>query len=155
MSRLKYCHFSRSFNLHSLPSGDSSTDKPTNQQRQYQPLHPETWLATSSRPRRVTLAIRAKWISKMSWQIEYQRFRRGEGCIEEGCRARKFYIEDGKKFCQRGHEQAVRCSHFLNLIIFLILRRVSHKRSKMKMTGMHRVRNRARSARRKSAWKRC
>ncbi|KAL2061708.1 hypothetical protein VTL71DRAFT_7086, partial [Oculimacula yallundae] len=42
----------------------------------------------------------------MSSHIEYTRFRRGEGCTEEGCRARKFYIEDGKKFCQRGHEQA-------------------------------------------------
>ncbi|KAH7383738.1 RNA polymerase I-specific transcription initiation factor-like protein rrn7 [Cadophora sp. MPI-SDFR-AT-0126] len=42
----------------------------------------------------------------MSSHIEYQRFRRGESCTEEGCRARKFYIEDGKKFCQRGHEQA-------------------------------------------------
>ncbi|KAH9204453.1 hypothetical protein DL95DRAFT_471482 [Leptodontidium sp. 2 PMI_412] len=42
----------------------------------------------------------------MSPHIEYQRFRRGESCTEEGCRARKFYIEDGKKFCQRGHEQA-------------------------------------------------
>ncbi|KAI1003848.1 hypothetical protein K3495_g4362 [Podosphaera aphanis] len=38
--------------------------------------------------------------------IEYQRFRHGESCTEEGCRARKFHIEDGKKFCQRGHEQA-------------------------------------------------
>ncbi|PVH85974.1 hypothetical protein DL98DRAFT_650478 [Cadophora sp. DSE1049] len=42
----------------------------------------------------------------MSSHIEYQRFRRGESCTDEGCRARKFYIEDGKKFCQRGHEQA-------------------------------------------------
>ncbi|CZR62368.1 related to polymerase I core factor (CF) subunit [Phialocephala subalpina] len=41
----------------------------------------------------------------MSQHIEYQKFRRGESCTEEGCRARKFYIEDGKKFCQRGHEQ--------------------------------------------------
>ncbi|KAH7314046.1 RNA polymerase I-specific transcription initiation factor-like protein rrn7 [Rhexocercosporidium sp. MPI-PUGE-AT-0058] len=42
----------------------------------------------------------------MSSHIEYQRFHRGESCAEEGCRARKFYVEDGKKFCQRGHEQA-------------------------------------------------
>jgi RNA polymerase I-specific transcription initiation factor RRN7 len=42
----------------------------------------------------------------MSSHVDYQRFRHGEGCTEEGCRARKFYIEDGKKFCQRGHEQA-------------------------------------------------
>ncbi|KAK0128977.1 hypothetical protein ONS95_000920 [Cadophora gregata] len=42
----------------------------------------------------------------MSSHIEYQRFHRGESCTEEGCRARKFYIEDGKKFCQTGHEQA-------------------------------------------------
>ncbi|PQE33260.1 hypothetical protein CJF32_00003798 [Rutstroemia sp. NJR-2017a WRK4] len=41
----------------------------------------------------------------MSSHIDYHRFRNGESCIEEGCRARKFYIEDGKKFCQRGHEQ--------------------------------------------------
>ncbi|CZS92264.1 related to polymerase I core factor (CF) subunit [Rhynchosporium agropyri] len=42
----------------------------------------------------------------MSSHIEYQRFPREESCAEEGCRARKFYIEDGKKFCLRGHEQA-------------------------------------------------
>jgi len=42
----------------------------------------------------------------MSSHIDYHRFPRGEGCTEEGCRSRKFYIEDGKKFCQRGHEQA-------------------------------------------------
>ncbi|PBP26167.1 RNA polymerase I specific transcription initiation factor Rrn7 [Diplocarpon rosae] len=41
----------------------------------------------------------------MSSHIDFQRFRRDESCSEEGCRARKFYIEDGKKFCQRGHEQ--------------------------------------------------
>ena len=44
----------------------------------------------------------------MSSRVEYQRFRRGEHCTEEGCRSRKYYIEDGKKFCQKGHEQAVR-----------------------------------------------
>ncbi|ESZ98666.1 60S ribosomal protein L40 [Sclerotinia borealis F-4128] len=42
----------------------------------------------------------------MSSAIDYHKFRKGESCSEEGCRARKFYIEDGKKFCQRGHEQA-------------------------------------------------
>jgi RNA polymerase I-specific transcription initiation factor RRN7 len=42
----------------------------------------------------------------MSSQIDYNRFSRGESCTEEGCRSRKWYIEDGKKFCQRGHEQA-------------------------------------------------
>ncbi|APA05763.1 hypothetical protein sscle_01g005330 [Sclerotinia sclerotiorum 1980 UF-70] len=42
----------------------------------------------------------------MSSAIDYHKFRKGETCNEEGCRARKFYIEDGKKFCQRGHEQA-------------------------------------------------
>lgn len=41
----------------------------------------------------------------MSSQVEYHRFSRNESCIEEGCRSRKWYIEDGKKFCQRGHEQ--------------------------------------------------
>ncbi|PSS25675.1 hypothetical protein M430DRAFT_48107 [Amorphotheca resinae ATCC 22711] len=41
----------------------------------------------------------------MSSQLEYQRFARGENCTEHGCRARKWYIEDGRKFCQRGHEQ--------------------------------------------------
>ena len=42
----------------------------------------------------------------MSSKVEYHRFSRHESCTEEGCRARKWYIEDGKKFCQRGHEQA-------------------------------------------------
>jgi RNA polymerase I-specific transcription initiation factor RRN7 len=42
----------------------------------------------------------------MSSQIDYHRFSRNESCTEEGCRSRKWYIEDGKKFCQRGHEQA-------------------------------------------------
>ncbi|KAG0649094.1 RNA polymerase I-specific transcription initiation factor rrn7 [Hyphodiscus hymeniophilus] len=42
----------------------------------------------------------------MSSQIEYHRFSRHESCTEEGCRSRKWYIEDGRKFCQRGHEQA-------------------------------------------------
>ena len=42
----------------------------------------------------------------MSQHIDYHRFSRGESCTEEGCRSRKWYIEDGKKFCQRGHEQA-------------------------------------------------
>lgn len=42
----------------------------------------------------------------MSSHIDYKYFSRGEGCTEEGCRARKWYIEDGKKFCQRGHEQS-------------------------------------------------
>ncbi|TVY21399.1 RNA polymerase I-specific transcription initiation factor rrn7 [Lachnellula arida] len=42
----------------------------------------------------------------MSSYIDYHRFPRGESCTEEGCRSRKYYIEDGKKFCQRGHEQA-------------------------------------------------
>ncbi|CAG8960949.1 hypothetical protein HYFRA_00002487 [Hymenoscyphus fraxineus] len=42
----------------------------------------------------------------MSQHIEYQRFRRGDSCTEEGCRSRKYYLENGRKFCQRGHEQA-------------------------------------------------
>ncbi|KAL3428383.1 hypothetical protein PVAG01_01892 [Phlyctema vagabunda] len=42
----------------------------------------------------------------MSTVIEYTRFSKSESCSEDGCRARKFYIENGKKFCQRGHEQA-------------------------------------------------
>jgi RNA polymerase I-specific transcription initiation factor RRN7 len=42
----------------------------------------------------------------MPSQIDYHRFSRGESCTEEGCRSRKWYIDDGKKFCQRGHEQA-------------------------------------------------
>jgi RNA polymerase I-specific transcription initiation factor RRN7 len=41
----------------------------------------------------------------MSSHIDYHRFSRSEGCTEEGCRSKKWYIEDGKKFCQRGHEQ--------------------------------------------------
>ncbi|RFU35597.1 hypothetical protein B7463_g655, partial [Scytalidium lignicola] len=42
----------------------------------------------------------------MSSHVEYHKFPRGENCTEEGCRARRFYIEDGMKFCQRGHAQA-------------------------------------------------
>ncbi|TVY60690.1 RNA polymerase I-specific transcription initiation factor rrn7, partial [Lachnellula suecica] len=42
----------------------------------------------------------------MSSRIDYHSFSRGETCTEERCRSRKYYIEDGKKFCQRGHEQA-------------------------------------------------
>ncbi|KAH8804812.1 RNA polymerase I-specific transcription initiation factor-like protein rrn7 [Xylogone sp. PMI_703] len=42
----------------------------------------------------------------MSSHVEYHKFRRGETCTEEGCRAHRFYIEDGMKFCQRGHAQA-------------------------------------------------
>ncbi|RDL33685.1 Ubiquitin-like protein [Venustampulla echinocandica] len=41
----------------------------------------------------------------MSSAIEYSRFSRGESCTEGGCKAKRYYIEDGKKFCQRGHEQ--------------------------------------------------
>ncbi|RKF72165.1 RNA polymerase I-specific transcription initiation factor rrn7 [Golovinomyces cichoracearum] len=41
-----------------------------------------------------------------SQSIEYFRFSRNESCTEEGCRAQKFYIEDGRKFCRFGHEQA-------------------------------------------------
>lgn len=40
-----------------------------------------------------------------SQAVEYRRFHDSETCTEEGCRARRYYIEDGKKFCQRGHEQ--------------------------------------------------
>jgi RNA polymerase I-specific transcription initiation factor RRN7 len=42
----------------------------------------------------------------MPSQLDYHHFSRSESCTEEGCRSRKWYIEDGKKFCQRGHEQA-------------------------------------------------
>ncbi|KAG9231397.1 60S ribosomal protein L40 [Amylocarpus encephaloides] len=42
----------------------------------------------------------------MSSYVEYHKFRRDEKCTEEVCRSRKYYLEDGKKFCQRGHEQA-------------------------------------------------
>lgn len=42
----------------------------------------------------------------MSSYLDYHRFSRGEECTEEGCRAKKWYIEDGKKYCQRGHEQS-------------------------------------------------
>ncbi|KAJ5052078.1 uncharacterized protein L3040_001838 [Drepanopeziza brunnea f. sp. 'multigermtubi'] len=41
----------------------------------------------------------------MSSHVEYRRYRRDESCTEEGCRAREYYVEDGKKFCRRGHEQ--------------------------------------------------
>ena len=41
----------------------------------------------------------------MSSQVEFHRFSKKESCTEEGCRSRKWYIEDGKKFCHRGHEQ--------------------------------------------------
>lgn len=53
----------------------------------------------------------------MSSQLEYQRFARGENCTEHGCRARKWYIEDGRKFCQRGHEQTVRPIRPLRFLI--------------------------------------
>jgi hypothetical protein len=90
----------------------------------------------------------------MSSHVEYQRFRRGESCTEDGCRARKFYIEDGKKFCQRGHEQAV-CPHkFICVIVVSNVSRDSRKLSKMKMIGMPKARNRERLARRKSVLRR-
>ncbi|KIN08406.1 hypothetical protein OIDMADRAFT_100192 [Oidiodendron maius Zn] len=41
----------------------------------------------------------------MSSNIEYHKFPRHESCAEQGCRSRRWYIEDGRKFCQRGHEQ--------------------------------------------------
>lgn len=41
----------------------------------------------------------------MSSQVDYKSFGKNESCVEEGCRSRKWYIEDGKKFCRRGHEQ--------------------------------------------------
>lgn len=44
----------------------------------------------------------------MSARIVYHRFPNGFHCTEQGCRSRKYYDEDGKRFCQRGHEQAVR-----------------------------------------------
>lgn len=40
-----------------------------------------------------------------SQSIEYFRFSRNESCTNDGCRAQKFYIEDGRKFCRVGHEQ--------------------------------------------------
>jgi len=85
----------------------------------------------------------------MSSNIEYQRFRHGEGCLEEGCRARKFYIEDGKKFCQRGHEQAV-CLASKECLSFSNHNRVSHKPSKTKMIGMHKARSLVRSEKKKN-----
>lgn len=41
----------------------------------------------------------------MSEHIEYHRFTRGERCTYEGCPAKRYYIADGKRFCNRGHEQ--------------------------------------------------
>lgn len=41
----------------------------------------------------------------MSEHIEYHRFPRGERCTYEGCPAKRYYIADGKRFCNRGHEQ--------------------------------------------------
>ncbi len=41
----------------------------------------------------------------MSEHIEYQKFPRGERCTYEGCPAKRYYIADGKRFCNRGHEQ--------------------------------------------------
>jgi RNA polymerase I-specific transcription initiation factor RRN7 len=41
----------------------------------------------------------------MSEQIEYHRFPRGERCTYEGCPAKRYYVADGKRFCNRGHEQ--------------------------------------------------
>jgi len=41
----------------------------------------------------------------MSSRIQYSKFTRGEKCAEEGCRARKYFRQDGKMYCERGHEQ--------------------------------------------------
>jgi RNA polymerase I-specific transcription initiation factor RRN7 len=41
----------------------------------------------------------------MSEHIEYHRFPRGEACTYEGCPAKRYYIADGKRFCNHGHEQ--------------------------------------------------
>jgi RNA polymerase I-specific transcription initiation factor RRN7 len=41
----------------------------------------------------------------MSEHIEYHRFPRGEACTYEGCPAKRYYVADGKRFCNRGHEQ--------------------------------------------------
>lgn len=41
----------------------------------------------------------------MPEHIEYHRFPRGEACTYEGCPAKRYYIADGKRFCNRGHEQ--------------------------------------------------
>jgi RNA polymerase I-specific transcription initiation factor RRN7 len=41
----------------------------------------------------------------MSEHLEYHKFPRGEQCTYEGCPAKRYYIADGKRFCNRGHEQ--------------------------------------------------
>jgi RNA polymerase I-specific transcription initiation factor RRN7 len=41
----------------------------------------------------------------MSEHIEYHKFPRSERCTYEGCPAKRYYIADGKRFCNRGHEQ--------------------------------------------------
>src|SRR3954469_9684762 len=88
----------------------------------------------------------------MSSNIDYHRFRNGESCVEEGCRARKFYIEDGKKFCQRGHEQTVSRS-FSNQFALLTDIRDSRKPNRMRMTGIAKVKNLGEGKRRTSTWR--
>jgi hypothetical protein len=41
----------------------------------------------------------------MSQHIEYHKFPRGEVCSYEGCRQRRYYLADGKRWCKEGHEQ--------------------------------------------------
>ncbi|CCU76953.1 RNA polymerase I specific transcription initiation factor Rrn7 [Blumeria hordei DH14] len=63
-----------------------------------------------------------------SQAVEYKRFQQSESCSEEGCRAAKFYIEDGKKFCQRGHEQDGFTVTQQDEDDFLQLGKVTHKK---------------------------
>ena len=46
-------------------------------------------------------------------KLDYKKFSRGDTCTEEGCKAKKWYLEDGKRYCDKGHEQVVRIMSFL------------------------------------------
>ncbi|KAH8597253.1 hypothetical protein B0O99DRAFT_618376 [Bisporella sp. PMI_857] len=42
----------------------------------------------------------------MDSKLDYHKFSRGDGCTEEGCKAKRWYIDvNGRKYCQKGHEQ--------------------------------------------------
>ncbi len=84
----------------------------------------------------------------MAPHVETVRFRRGETCTEDGCPAKKYYIENGKKTCTNGHEQFVGSSLFL-YEQFSSQPRASHKHNKTKMTGTQQERSRVRKKRSK------
>lgn len=88
-----------------------------------------------------------QFIHIMSSHVEYIRFRRPDACTEEGCRAKKYYIESGKKYCSRGHEQEVSPPYLTHTQTNIF--RASHKPNKTKMTGTLKAKSRARSERKR------